>query len=184
MADDTQQSFIATLQVPNHNLNLLGALFGPPVMVTDLLGSGGVFSGKPQLRDDSATMGLQPHATGGVKAALKLYFRHTPKGYEIHIKHPGQYDRHRLGKNHMDILHARSPTLKNPLTFTLLDQDNRIVTGSNLNEAHTLITLKTHNHKFIGIRRAKSSPHQYLGETTEHHKAVFLLSIIARSVAY
>lgn len=184
MTNDSQHSFIATLHIPNHNLHLLGALHGQSVIVTDLLGSGGVFSGKPQLRDDSAAMGIQAHATGGIKATLKLYFRHTAKGYEIHIKHPGQYDRHRLAMNHMDILYARSPTLKHPLAFTLLDQNNRTVTERNLSEPHTLITLKTHNDKYIGVRKAKGSPHYYLGETAEHKKMVFLLNIIERNVSY
>ena len=184
MTNDSQHSFIATLHVPNHNLHLLGALYDQPVIVTDLLGSGGVFSGKPQSRDDSAAMGIQAHATGGVKAALKLYFRHTVEGYEIHIKHPGQYDRHRLVKNHMDILYAKSPTLKHPLIFTLLDQNNRIVTESNLSETHTLITLKTQHNKYIGVRKARGSPHSYIGETAELRKMVFLLSITERNVPY
>ena len=184
MTNDTQLSFIATLNIPHHNLNLLAVLHNQPVIVTDLLGSGGVFSGKPQLRDDSAAIGIQDHTTAGVKAVLKLHFRHTAKGYEIHIKDPGQYDRHRLAKNHMDILYARSPTLKHPLAFTLLDQNNRIVTASHLSEAHTLITLRTHHNKYIGIRKAKGSPHYYLGETDEHKKTVFLLSMIKRNVPY
>ena len=184
MANDTQQSFIATLQVPNHNLDLLGTLHGQPVMVTDLLGSGGAFSGRPQPRDDSGAMGIQAHATGGVKAALKLYFRHTAKGYEIHIKHTGQFDRHRLAKNHLDMLYARSPTLKHSLAFTLLDQNNRVITGSTLSKAHTLITLKTHDNKYIGVKRTKGSPHLYLGETSDSQKMVFLLSVIERNVPY
>ena len=184
MTNDTQQSFIATLQVPNHNLHLLGTLHGQPVTVTDVFASGGFFTGRPQTRDDSAAVGIQAHAKGGVKTVLKLYFRHTVKGYEIHIKHAGQYDQHRLAKNHMDILYARSPTLKHPLTFTLLDENNTAVTADNLSQAHTLITLKTHNNKYIGVKRAKGSPHSYLGETAENHKMVFLLSVIERNGAY
>ena len=184
MTNDTQKSFIATLQVPNYNLDLLGTLYGQPVMVTDLLGSGGVFSGRPQTRDDSGAIGIQPHANGGVKAPLKLYFRHTAKGYEIHIRHTGKYDRHRLAKNHLDTIYARSPTLKDPLAFTLLSQQNASVTGDTLLERHTLITLKTHNNRSIGIKKVKGSPYHYLAETDERNKMVFLLTILERNVPY
>ena len=184
MANDTQQSFIATLQVPNHNLHLLGTLHGRPAIVADLLGSAGFYSGRPQTRDDSGALGIEPHAKGGVKAPLKLYFRHTTMGYEIHIKHTGRYDRHRLAKNHANTLYARSPTLKDPLNFTLLDPNNTVITGSTLSTAHTLIALKTHNNRYIGVKRDKGSPYVYLGETTENHKMIFLLSVIERNVPY
>lgn len=184
MTHDTQHSFIATLQIPNHNLDLLGILYGQPIIVTDSFASGGFFSGRPQTRDDSAAVGIQPHAIGGVKEPLTLYFRYTGKGYEIHIKHTGKYDRHRLAKHYRDILYAKNPTLKDPITFTLFDLKNALVTGPTLPKEQTLITLKTHHNKSIGIQKVKGSPHHYLAEVADRNKTVFMLSILERNVPY
>ncbi|MBD1597993.1 hypothetical protein [Pseudomonas typographi] len=89
MPTHRQQSFLATLWLKNRPVNTLGTLLGKPAWVNWL---GNVPVTVPHIvgtvRDDSAMLSCQ---AGITQAALTLYFRHTPGGYQLYVREPGAY---------------------------------------------------------------------------------------------
>lgn len=88
MPTPRQQSFLATLWLSQQQpVHTLAALAGKPVWVDKL----GVPAVGPTLastvRNDSAMLGCHAGATAD---AMLFYFRHTPEGYRLYVREPGE----------------------------------------------------------------------------------------------
>lgn len=184
MNSNTEKSFIATLRMFDHKVNLLEELHGKPAMATIKHFSGGFFTGKPQTQNHSSRLGICPNEKIGEVKPLTLHFRHTADGYILSIKNTGEYYNHIICEKSLDTFGAIDPDTDEPTVFTLLNQQGEPVTLDNLRHTHSAVSLKIKNKHYWGGLKLNGSPYVYLGKTEERSKITFILSIIQRNVAH
>lgn len=182
MNGNIEKSFIATLRMFDHNVNVLELLHGKPAMATIRLFSGGFFTGKPQPQDHSHLLGIRPNEQIGEVTSLKLHFLHTPDGYILTIKNNGEYYNRIITENALDTFEGMNAYSDEPTTFILLNPQGEPVTLDNLPNAHSPISLKTKEKYYVGGLQLNGSPYVYLGKTEERSKITFILSILERKV--
>lgn len=179
---DIEQSFVATLNMFDHKVNLLEQLHGKPALATVNMFSGGFFTGNPQTRDHSHLLGILPNYRSGPTQPLKLHFRHTAAGYVISIRNEGEHYNKTVSESWLEILGTVDPEDDEPTVFTLVDQQNKSVTLKDLRTTHTPISLMTEDKKYVGGLTVRGSPYIYLANTHERSKITFIVSILERSV--
>ncbi|KAB0492612.1 hypothetical protein [Pseudomonas vancouverensis] len=179
-----ENSFIATLRMRDHNINLLELLHEKPALATIHLFSGGFFTGASQTFDHSHLLGIRPAQQGGSAHPLKLHFRYTGNGYVLSIKNSGAYYNKLISECWRNILGAVNSDEDNPTTFTLLDHHGKPITLSKIISTHTPVSLVTEDDKYVGGETAKGSPYVYLARTKERSKITFALSILERKVPH
>jgi hypothetical protein len=174
-----QKSFSANLEIPGRTLNLLATLYGKPAISKPTMGSGGVFSGRIQPRDDSRLLGSRPNADVGVIAQLKLYFWYTPEGYEIYIlDNEPHLPAWRLSKSTNKILGAVDRNLNKLTAFDLINQNNNVVTLDNFNGNRHQVKLKARDGGFIGGMKVPGSPFSYIADIGMRDAVTFNLNIL------
>jgi hypothetical protein len=184
MNGNTQKSFIATLRMFDHKVNVLELLHGKPAMATISLYSGGFFTGRPQTLDHSRLLGIRPNEQIGQVTSLKLHFLHTPDGYILTIKNKGEYYNRIINENGLDVFEPMDSDTDDPTAFILLNHQGTPVTLDNLQATHSPISLKIKDKHYMGGMKLKGSPYVYLGKTEERSKITFILSILERKVAH
>lgn len=183
MNSDTEQSFVATLRMFDHKLNLLELLHGKPALANVNMFSGGFFTGKPQTRDHSKLFGICPNAQCGPVQPLKLLFRHTARGYILSIKNQGEHYNEKVSESWLEILGAVNSEVEEPTIFTLVNEQSQPITLKDLPAAHSLVLLMTEDKKYVGGLTVRGSPYIYLANTNERSKTTFILSILERKVS-
>lgn len=184
MNSEIEQSFVATLNMFDHKLNLLELLHGKPALATVNMFSGGFFTGKPQTRDHSSLFGIRPNAQCGPVQPLKLHFRHTAEGYVLSIKNEGENYNKKVSESWLEVLGAVDSEEDDPTVFTLVNQQNKPVILNDLRTVHSPISLMTEDKKYVGGLTVKGSPYVYLANTHERSKITFILSILERKVPH
>lgn len=173
-------SFIATLEVPGHRLNLLESLYGGPALATELLGSGGFYSGRPQNRDDSNLLGFRKNEEVGAIAELQLFFSGTLDGYAIYALDAAGYTHSRIIKNRMNILGSAPLNTDERTIFNLVNEQGNIITLDDLRGDNHRIKLKTQDEKYIGGLTLRGSSYHYISEVRDNYKMTFNLKILDR----
>jgi hypothetical protein len=174
---DNQSSFDAVLRTSGEHINLLEELHGKPAIATLTEFSGGFFTGRPQPHDHSTLLGTVSRDPRLDRKPLRLRFQHTEAGYALTIKNTGEHKDKYIGlawRNHFGVTTAN---IEDAALFSLMDQNNNILTRDSLKAAHTLITLRTATDKYIGRSKRRGSPYTYLAETDENAKITFILSL-------
>ena len=182
MDSHTKKSFIATLRMFDHKVNLLESLYEKPALATVNMGSGGFYTGRPQTQDHSALLGIRPNAQGGASKPLKLLFRHTNDGYILSIKNTGEYYNKVMGERWLEVLGALDAD-DNAIPFTLIDPQNNTLTLDDLTATHSPISLRSKNNKYVGGLIIRGSSYVYLANTDERSKITFILSILERKTS-
>ncbi|MNS20513.1 hypothetical protein D3C72_522510 [compost metagenome] len=181
---DIEQSFVATLNMFDHKVNLLEQLHGKPALATVNLFSGGFFTGKPQTRDHSSLLGIRPNAQSGPVQPLKLHFLHTTAGYVLSIRNEGEHYNKKVSERWLEVLGTIDSEDDEPTVFTLVDQHNKSVTLKDFRTVHTPISLMTEDKKYVGGLTVKGSPYIYLANTHERSKITFIVSTLERKVSH
>lgn len=184
MNTNTEQSFIATLRMFDHKVNLLEQLHGNPALATIRYFSGGFFTGKPQTQDHSQRLGICPNEQIGEVTPLTLHFRHTTDGYILSIKNTGEYYNQLICEKALDTLGVTAPDADEPTAFTLLNPQGQPVTLDNLRNTHSAVSIKIKDKHYMGGLKLNGSPYIYLGKTEERSKITFILSILQRKVPH
>lgn len=182
MNGNIEKSFIATLRMFDHKVNVLELLHGKPAMATIRLFSGGFFTGKPQTRDHSHLLGIRPNGQIGEVTSLKLHFLHTADGYILTIKNKGDYYNRIISENWLNTFEAMDTETDKPTAFTLLNHQDAVVTLDNLSTPHSPISLKIEDKHYMGGLKVNGSPYVYLGKTEERSKITFILTVLERKV--
>ncbi|RON56039.1 hypothetical protein [Pseudomonas frederiksbergensis] len=173
-------SFIATLEIPGQHLNLLNTLYGGPAMATELLGSGGFFTGRPQQRDDSHLLGYRSKAEVSAIEPLQLFFLGSQGGYAIFTLDGSGHLHSCISKNRVNLLGAVAADSGERTLFNMTNDQGRIITLDDLAGDKHLITLKTEDEKHIGGLTLKGSNYHYLSEVSDNYKMTFELKILER----
>ena len=177
MNSRTEKSFIATLRMIDHRVNLLEKLYQKPALATVSMASGGFFTGKPQTQDHSALLGIRPNAQPGASTPLQLLFRYTQDGYTLSIQNSGEYYNKVIGERWLEVLGAVDFD-GDPTVFTLVDPKNKIMTLDNLPATPSPISLRSQGGKYVGGLIVRGSSYVYLANTDERSKITFILSIL------
>ncbi|MED7669257.1 hypothetical protein GXB78_18815 [Pseudomonas moraviensis subsp. stanleyae] len=162
----------------DHKVGFLEQLYGKPAMATISLFSGGFYTGRPQTRDQSHLLGIRINEQSGRIKPLKLHFGHTPDGYILTVKNPGNYFNQVISNHWLDTVEAVKPDTDNPSKFMLVDHSGSAITLDNLPGVHTPVSLKLKNHDYLGGIKIRSLPYIYLGKTEERSKITFILSVV------
>lgn len=184
MNSNIEKSFIATLRMFDHQVNLLEELHGKPALATIRHFSGGFFTGKPQTHDHSQRLGIRPNEQIGEVAPLTLHFRHTADGYILSIKNTGEYYNQIISEQALDTFAVIGSDADDPTAFTLVNQQGQPVTLDNLRNTHSAVSLKIKDKHYLGGLKLNGSPYVYLGKTEERSKITFILSILQRKVPH
>ncbi|WP_342650495.1 hypothetical protein [Pseudomonas sp. REB1044] len=158
MLSHRQQSFLATLHLQDRPLNTLDALLGKPAWVNWF----GNASTLPQLvstvRNDSSMLSCQP---GVGNDAVLLYFRHSPGGYRLYSRTPGEH----FGKGVRLYGHGHlglgSVTQHEPCLLTLqTPQGGAVMLDRWVGPRHPVVLSTEQGH--VHPRRRPSSAFEYL----------------------
>ncbi|KIF59183.1 hypothetical protein EVS84_23210 [Pseudomonas koreensis] len=182
MTSNIEKSFIATLRMFDHRVGFLEHLYGKPAMATISLFSGGFYTGRPQIRDQSHLLGIRINEQSDRIKPLKLHFGHTPDGYILTVKNQGPYFNQVISNHWLDTVEAVKPDTDSPSKFVLLDRYGTAITRDNLQAEHTPVCLKLESHDYLGGIKIRSLPYVYLGKTEERSKITFILSVVERHV--
>ena len=173
-------SFIAQLGISGHYLNLLKNLHGDPAMATELLGSGGFFAGRPQLRDDSNLLGYRSDAEISAVGAPQLFFSGSRDGYNIFILDAKGHIQSRINKNRVNLLEAVAIDSDQNTLFNMTNDQGEIINLDGLDGDNHRTTLMTENDKYIGGMTIRGSNYRYLAQVSADYKMAFELKIIER----
>lgn len=181
MTTDRQKSFLATIGTESRLLHFLDEMHGERALSTITFASGGIFSGRPQTRDDSHLLGLRAEVPKDSKPCLALYFRHINGGYRLYIRTPGPYYGMCLSTNGSGFIGA-FPSAESD-TFFLTRENGMPINLVNLNEITPSIYLQVRNSGFLHAHKFRGSPYIYIANK-DGPPLAFNLNIVERNAPY
>ncbi|MDN3219860.1 hypothetical protein [Pseudomonas nunensis] len=180
MSATINNSFVATLEIPDQHLNLLEILHGGPAISTELLGSGGFYSGRPQPRDDSSLLGFRPKEEVHAIAPLQLFFLGGQGGYSVFtLNSEGRLDLC-IRKNRVNILETVPYDTEERTLFNLINERGNLITLDDLLGDNHWVSIKSEDDKYIGGLTLRGSAYRYLSEVRDNYKMTFNLKILER----
>jgi len=183
MTTNRQKSFIATLELDTHHLNILQALYETPVQRKDFLFSGGFYTGGVVVRDDSHLLGRRPDSEVKNAPSMNIYFRCTDDYYHLYIRSHATHTGHCISNDPAGVLGAFLPAGSKTTSFNLLSLDNRTITLRDMHNDVQRVRLKARNARHISAIRRRGAPYSYLAET-DHEGIPFKLRIIERNASF
>ena len=183
MTTNRQKSFIATLTLDQHHLNILGALYENPVLRYDNSFSGGFYTGAPKTIDDAHLLGCRPQREVKNVQPMNIYFRCTDDYYHLYIRDHATHTGYCLSKGRAGVLGAFLPAGSDTTSFNLLSHDNRIITLQDMGGDRQRVRLKARNAGQITALRRRGAPYTYLAET-DNTGLPFTLNIIERNASF
>lgn len=183
MTTNRQKSFIATLEIDQHHLNVLGALYEAPILRTDVSFSGGFYTGAAIKVDDAHLLGRRVHEEVKNASPMNIYFRCTDDYYHLYIRSHATHTGHCISKDAAGVLGAFLPDGSDTTSFNLLDLDNRTITLADMGRDIQRVRLKARNAEHIGSVRRRGAPYSYLAGTANDGIA-FTLRIIERNASF
>ncbi|MFJ2692632.1 hypothetical protein [Pseudomonas sp. NPDC087336] len=181
MSTDRQKSFTATLGTHGTPLHFLDSLYGEKALVTDSLGSGGSFAGRPQQRDHSHFVGLRSGAEVEARSRLQLYFRYTGIDYQLYIRTLGPYFGKCLSISETGLLGAFP--CKGSTTFNLVGKGRNILTLDDISEDNPEVYLQVRSSWLLHKYRIHNSKYTYIADKGET-PLLFSLMIDKRNAPY
>ncbi|WP_157836048.1 hypothetical protein [Pseudomonas sp. H1h] len=183
MTTNRQKSFIATLELDHHDLDILGALYETSILRADTSFSGGFYTGASSKFNDAHLLGRRPH--GEVKNAppMTIYFRCTDDYYHLYIRSHATHTGHCISKDAAGVLGAFLPAGADTSSFSLLSLDNRTITLEDMGHDIQRVRLKARNGEQISAVRRRGAPYSYLAGTN-NDGIPFTLRIMERSASF
>ncbi|MGE8069156.1 hypothetical protein [Pseudomonas sp. NPDC089569] len=183
MSSNRQKSFIATLELDNDHVELLGNLHDGPILRTDSLYSGGSFTGRTQRIDDAHLLGICPPQESAAIAPLTLYFRCTDDYYTLYIRSENGHHGKCISRDSFGALGAFPAAGRDTSSFCILNPDNRIITLDDMRGDIHRVRLMADNAGQIGGVFRRGAPFTYLADT-KGNGLVFKLRITQRNAPY
>ncbi|MCO7517729.1 hypothetical protein NJF44_23385 [Pseudomonas guariconensis] len=160
MPTHRQLSFIAEISSQGADLNLLETLLGKPAKVILPGTGGGVFSGRFNERDDSHLLCHQ--AASVPQRPMKVYFRHTDKGYTLSVHSPGNHFGKCLCRDDNGAIAVYRPEDVTPSYFEMVGPQGEItLTDKPINPLICLLRERSSG-KCLHRQRRHDSKHMYL----------------------
>ncbi|MCK1792494.1 hypothetical protein [Pseudomonas violetae] len=181
MSTNRQKSFTATIGTPGMSLHFLNLLHGEKTLVTDTLGSGGMFTGRPQQRDHSHFVGLRSGAEVEARSRLQLYFRYTGRDYQLYIRTLGPYFGKCLSISETGLLGA-FPS-QGAVTFNLLGKGRNILTLDAISDDNPEVYIQVRDSWLLHKYKTQNSKYTYIADKNET-PLLFSLMIDQRNAPY
>ncbi|NUT77555.1 hypothetical protein HNO86_21140 [Pseudomonas sp. C1C7] len=181
MNTDRQKSFIATIGTDFGLLNFLEVMHGERAISTPVRASGGFFTGRPQVRDDSHLLGLRSDVPINHMPRLMIYFRYSDNGYRLYIRTPGPYYGMCLSIDDNGLAGA-FPADKSDI-FYITRENGTPINLENLKNITPCIYLLPRESQALHAQIIRGSPYTYIaakGGTAQ----TFNLNILERNVPY
>lgn len=183
MTTNRQKSFIATLELDHHHLEILGALYETPVLRVDGSFAGGFYTGAPRKFNDSHLLGRRPHGEIKNVSPMNIYFRCTDDYYHLYIRSHATHTGHCISMDAAGVLGAFLPAGADTTSFNLLGLDNRTITLKDMGQGTQRVRLKARNAEHISVVRRRGAPYSYLAGTADEG-IPFTLRIIERNASF
>lgn len=183
MSTNRQKSFIATLELDDHHVDLLGELHGTPVLRHDTLFSGGFYTGASTTRDDSHLLGSRSIQEVQKHPPLTIYFRCTDDYYHLYIRSHPTYTGYCISNGADRVLGAYRPAGSATTSFNLLNLDDRTITLQDMGGVEQRVRLQARHSQPVGHIRRAGAPYRYLAEI-DGQGVVFKLRIIERNASF
>jgi len=183
MSTNRQKSFIAILELDQHHLDILGALYETPTLRIDKSFSGGFYTGASIKLNDAHLLGRRPHGEVKNASPMNIYFRCTDDYYHLYIRSHATHTGHCISKDVGGVLGAFLPAGGDTTSFNLLSLDNRTITLEDMGRDTQRVRLKARNSGHISAVRRRGAPYSYLAGT-DNDGIPFTLRIIERNASF
>lgn len=172
-----QRSFVADVRPKSGGLQFLGVLHNKRKILED---TWYVVARTSNHYEDHAH--LFGYATEPQADAVRLYFRHTERGYVLYVR-KGRYFGHVIARNRHGHYGAYPGDGSDRSRFWMFSEEGHPITGTELIYNDTTITLGEVDGYPVGLSRHKDTEHVYLGDDYTQGLAL-RISLVERNAAY